>query len=194
MKLKNKYSPICFLPPPRDEFDTWKEICDPNITPGMYFVNTYSDIFSFKYGELLKPIINHGGYLIVSLNANPLLGLDKKHRFQRKIHRLSMIAFNPIEGYENYQINHRDGNKFNNHISNLEWVTPQENIDHSIKYGLRNFENLGQKINSDIARYVKFLLSSNNYTHKEIVKIIGEDIITEVIVNNIATGKSWINV
>ena len=194
MRLINKYSPICFLPPLRDQYDEWREIIDSNIAPGMYFVNTYSEVFSFKYGQLLKPVLNHGGYLIVSLNANPALGLDEKHRFQRKIHRLSMIAFNPIDNYQNFQVNHKDGNKLNNHISNLEWMTSKENIQHSIETGLRKFENLGQKINSQIAIEVKELLKSKKYTHKEIVNIIGKERITEVIVDNIATGKSWTNV
>ncbi len=195
MRLKNKFSPIAFLPPKRDENDEWRPVTDPAIAPGMYFVNTYSEVFSFIYGDILKPVVNHGGYLIVSLNANPILGLDPKHRYQRKVHRLSMIAFNPVPGYENLQINHIDGNKFNNHISNLEWCTPMENIIHSESMGLRGYSKYGARIKETTAKYVKNLLLQG-YTHKQIVKIINDnniDNITEVIVDNIATGKSWKN-
>ena len=54
-----------------------------------------------------------------------------------KVHRL--VAFNFIgepPGPE-YQINHIDGNKGNNHVSNLEWVTPMQNTHHAIRTGLR---------------------------------------------------------
>lgn len=54
-----------------------------------------------------------------------------------RIHRLVAEYF--VDGYENgLVVNHKDGNKLNNHYSNLEWVTQKENIDHSWKTGLAN--------------------------------------------------------
>ena len=190
MRLKNKYSPIAFLPPKRDLYDEWRVIVDPMIADGGYFVNTYSEVFSFMYGDILKPILNHHGYLIVSMDGKDH---DKNRRYQRKIHRLSMIAFNPVPGYENLQINHIDGNKLNNHISNLEWVTAKENISHAERLGLRRVPDPNNRITPEIALNVKLLLK-DGYTHKQIVDIIGKDIISITVVDNIATGKSWINV
>nr|DAP22880.1 MAG TPA: homing endonuclease [Caudoviricetes sp.] len=51
-------------------------------------------------------------------------------------HRLVMICFNPIENYEEMQVNHKDGNKLNNSFDNLEWCTNQENRIHAVKIGL----------------------------------------------------------
>ena len=71
-----------------------------------------------------------------------------------QLHRALMLAFNPIEGFENLQINHIDGNKNNNNLNNLEWVTPKENIAHAIKNKLTCFDYLqGEKTN--LAHYTE---------------------------------------
>lgn len=52
-----------------------------------------------------------------------------------KIHRLIAVTF--VDNPENKRwVNHKDGNKSNNHFSNLEWVTPRENSAHAIATGL----------------------------------------------------------
>ena len=48
-----------------------------------------------------------------------------------QLHRVILITFNYIPGCENLQVNHIDGNKHNNNINNLEWVTCKENIRHA---------------------------------------------------------------
>lgn len=68
--------------------------------------------------------LNKDGYLVVTMN----------HR-KVPIHRLVAKAF--LKNPKNLpQVNHKDGNKTNNHVSNLEWVTPLENTRHAIRMGL----------------------------------------------------------
>lgn len=100
-----------------------------------YKVSNEGYVLSKKYNRPLKPCKNHGGYLLVNLTVN---GKSKTVA----VHRAVAIAFVP--GYSiDKQVNHKDGNKENNRAENLEWVTPSENILHSVyvlgnNYGKEN--------------------------------------------------------
>ncbi len=79
--------------------------------------------------RILKPFIR-GKYLSVHLyNGNGLTEFQI-HKLVAKI----FIGDRPL----NKQINHKDGNKFNNHFLNLEYVTCQENHIHAFRIGLRH--------------------------------------------------------
>ena len=68
----------------------------------------------------------------------------KRHRYS--VHRLILENFNPVEGMENLQVNHIDGNKENNKLENLEWTTCKENIQHAIDNNLRAKINGASKL------------------------------------------------
>lgn len=78
----------------------------------------------------LKQIKQNSGYLCVCIYKN---GIGKKYL----IHRLVAETFIPNPENKT-QVNHLDGNKENNCIDNLEWVTQKENIQHAYKTGLHN--------------------------------------------------------
>ena len=70
-------------------------------------------------GKILKTWVINSGYEVVSLRKN-------KKRFNKLIHRIVAETFlDNLNGYS--QINHKDENKLNNYLSNLEWCTPKYN-------------------------------------------------------------------
>jgi hypothetical protein len=94
-----------------------------------YYISSEGYVFSKKRNIILKgSMTKKNGYIQVYLLKNKII-----HRFL--IHRLVAIYFldNP---YHKKEVNHIDGNKLNNNISNLEWVTKQENMSHALKKGL----------------------------------------------------------
>ena len=78
----------------------------------------------------LKPLLDSKGYQYVDLKS-------EVRRRCPKIHRLVALAF--IPNPENKpQVNHIDGSKINNNVSNLEWVTNEENRTHAITNKLKD--------------------------------------------------------
>lgn len=94
-----------------------------------YYVTEEGFVYSLKSKKYLKNVLNtHRGYYKVSL----MLSEGKR---DIEVHRLVALAF--IPNPENKpQVNHKDGNKLNNHVSNLEWVTDSENKSHGWTTGL----------------------------------------------------------
>ena len=107
--------------------ETWRDITG---YEGLYKVSNYGNVLSIKNNKILKPVDNHS-YKYVHL-------CDIKHiRRNKSIHRLVAEAFIPTKD-KSLQINHKDGNKANNFVDNLEWCTPAENSYHRAKVLKRN--------------------------------------------------------
>lgn len=84
-------------------------------------------------GVQLKPIIRSK----TSNYLNVLLTDDNGKRKHKNIHRIVAESF--IDNPNNKPcVNHKDGNKHNNNVDNLEWVTHSENDIHAFRNGLRH--------------------------------------------------------
>ena len=115
-----------------------------------YYVTEDGKVFNnFKQ---LSPCDNGKGYLILGLTYN-------KKRFIISVHRLVAMCYidNP---YDLPEVNHKDGNRLNNHKSNLEWCTHSENIKHS--YLLENRSAVGEN-NANCKTKLKDVISICEY-------------------------------
>lgn len=126
-----------------------------------YFIDKQGEITNIKRNVKLLHSINDEGYHKVTLYKN-------SSRKTFSVHRLVACTF--IDNPNNYKIvNHIDGNKSNNSVSNLEWCTSSHNRNHAINSGLANHEHCKKKLKivelskefDSILECSDFLISSN---------------------------------
>lgn len=100
----------------------WKDI--PNFE-GLYRVSNGGDIFNVITNKKLKTTIKKTGYVYVILTK-------EKHKYHKRVHRLVAEAF--IPNPDNLpQVNHKDEEKTNNKVDNLEWCTAKYNMNHGTR-------------------------------------------------------------
>ena len=105
-----------------------------------YSISEDGKVFNNKTGRELKAFDGNRGYKTIYLRKD---GKNHGHL----LHRLLAIHF--ITNPENKGfVNHKDGNKHNNDLSNLEWVTQAENNKHAFDIGLKS--HVGEKHNQSI--------------------------------------------
>lgn len=95
-----------------------------------YYISNYGNVVSCKRKKpiILAPKVDKDGYYCVCLRKD-----NKNHHYT--IHRLVAIHF--IDNlFDKPCVNHKDGNKTNNLVTNLEWVTISENTKHAYDTGL----------------------------------------------------------
>lgn len=138
------------------------------------------------YARLLSVTLNKDGYLIVHLSKDG----------QRKgwgVHRLVMLAF-VGERPGDLQVNHKDCNKLNNHVSNLEYCTLQENTRHARLHGLIpnciGERNGRSKLDDERVRIVR-RLAREGMTTTEIAKELN---VSRYPIYGILHGRNWTHV
>ncbi len=172
--------------------EIWKDVVG---YEGLYQVSYLGNVrsceasFNHRYGQRVRvskmkaQATTKSGYKTVNLFRDNWIKVFK-------VHRLLMIAFVP--NLENKKtVNHKDGDKANNNINNLEWATHSENVNHAVKNGLKNTaigqDSASSKLyNQDVIEIR--ILSERGIRHRILSSIFG---VSENQISLIINNKSW---
>jgi len=106
--------------------ETWKPVKG---FEKFYEVSNKGNIRNAK-GKIMKTHTNNRGYVMIDFTVN-------KVRTKKLVHRVVMETF--VANVNNLpEVNHKDENKSNNYLTNLEWCTRSHNKQHSMKSGTYN--------------------------------------------------------
>lgn len=150
-----------------------------------YYVTETGKIYSEYSKKFLSAQLDKDGYEKVRLISTD----GARHRYS--VHRLVLENYNPVDGMETLQVNHIDGDKQNNNLNNLEWVTCQENILHAYKNNLHSQKgehNNATKLTENNVKDIIQLLLKKELTQKEIGKQFG---VNEDVIGAIKNKHNW---
>jgi len=157
--------------------EIWKEISGYD---GRYKISNKGHVTSFRFkGKLLTPQKLKDGYIGVTLQRSD----TSKNLIS--IHRLVAMTFIPNPENKPH-VNHINGVKTDNRVENLEWVTPKENIHHSIKNGFQKTSG-NRKLNDNDALIIRDAIKEGF----SLAQICGYFKIEKTIAYNIKRNKTY---
>jgi len=168
--------------------EMWKDVVG---YEGVYQVSSFGRVKRVKAAsgthidKVLTPFRQTCGYLVVHL-------CHKRKRATCLVHRLVALAFLPPS--DKSQINHKNGDKTNNRLDNLEWATPKENIQHA--YAVlgrkpsqpKGEENRNAKLTVQQVRQVRTLYATDNYSHRALADMYG---VSSHTIGRILRCEAW---
>ena len=139
-------------------------------------------------GRVLRMIKHDNGRLYVSLSKN---GVKKVCIAHRLVARAFLGPCPP-----GHQVNHKDGNPLNNHCSNLEYVTPEHNVEHSLANKLQKTWPKGERAGGSKLKERQVLWMRTEYaagrvTQPVLSKLLG---ISSGQVSRIITRQQWAHI
>lgn len=163
--------------------EEWRQIKD---WEGIYEVSNLGNVkrvckASGTKTGFIKPWISTTKYYVVSLTKN---NTKKKY----KVHRLVAQAF--LMNQENKgDVNHIDNNRLNNNLSNLEWCTRKENMQHASRCG--RMTKGEQQHNSKLKEHQVIEIIKSNLKPKELAAIYG---VQDRHILRIKAGERWAHI
>ena len=148
-----------------------------------YSVSNFGAVKNAKTGIELKFFLDGSDYLCVKLHN----GAERK---SFKVHRLVAMLFNPVDNAEQLTVNHKDLDKSNNRVDNLEWMTGEDNVKHAWESGVcaSGEEHYNAIYSETFVRKVCELIA-NGKSNKEITSNLG--IQDPHFVSSIRCRRKW---
>lgn len=135
-------------------------------------------VWSRSKHHFMNPCINVDGYPQTMFN-----------RKSKTVHRLIAMAF--VQNPHNYtEVNHIDGNKQNNHFTNLEWCTRSHNVKHTYKLKLnsqKGEQNGNSKLTANQVKNIRQMLK-RGFSHAELAKKYN---VTSTTIRDIHLRNTW---
>lgn len=154
-------------------------------TQHRYSIDTNGVVVNETTGKVLK------GTRITKANRYVKIVLNRRYL----LHKLVAQTFIPNTDRRKTQVNHIDGNRNNNAVSNLEWVTPSQNVNHAYKTGLKSntgelnpISKLTEEVVVDIWR-----LAKQGHRPTAIIRMLKLNV-CRTAVSRVTNGKNWAHV
>lgn len=165
--------------------EIWKPVVYRDIKQGKYEVSNMGRFRNDK-GHIMAQCQSEKGYMM------SVFMCDGKQRPRTlKVHRIVANAFVPGHDEKHNEVNHKDGDKRNNNVTNLEWVTHEENIHHGYENNLipvlKGSDNGNSVYSEDLIHIICILLlefdGANDMVMNQLRKnniFINKDLITGI--------------
>ena len=154
-----------------------------------YEVSNYGEIRNSKTHKIRRKNILQTGYYFVSGSLG-----SRENKITFRVHKAVAESF--IDNPNNLpMVNHKDGNKLNNHISNLEWCTNAENVQHAYSHNLikikHGADSHAAKLSQDDVDYIRkhYVPYDKEFGTRGLARKFG---ISHVPIVNILNEKSWV--
>lgn len=154
----------------------FKEIIIDKVVRGRYYINIYGSIYDKKYNKIIYGHINKG-YLRVTF-----MTYENKQK-SYYIHVLMLCTYD-VDNRDSMTVNHENGDKLNNTLENLKWMTHRDNMKHAIRTGL--ISNKQSLTESDVHNICKLL--QEGVSRKNVSSMTGFNIRT---IEGICSGYNW---
>ena len=163
--------------------DAWRPV--PSFE-GHYEVSTSGQVRSVKFGKqkLMRPTLDTDSYRGVCLCKQGTI-------IRRKVAKLVALAF--IPNPENLPvINHKNGNKTDDNVGNLEWCSVKHNTRHAMRLGLLNCrgeQNPGAKLTAMQVDRIRTLYADGDHTQRQLGKLFE---VSQRAIGRIVNRTHWI--
>ena len=141
-----------------------------------YWVSRDGTVLSTQWSTgIIRKTVNVQGYELINLcraRTDDTVG----------VHILVARSWIGMAPTPEHQINHKNGVKNDNHVDNLEWVTPKENVDHAMRNGLIG-KRRAPKLTDDEVRELR-ALHRQKVSVKELARRFGRSLVTVSLIAN----------